>query len=93
MLKKLLVPTLVLTMSAIAGIGCRDNSGNATPYVPDASGDAPVDGGSPDTEETDTAPTDATPSDATTGDASDTSDASDATKTDAAGDATDATAG
>jgi hypothetical protein len=73
MLKKLLVPTLVLTMSAIAGIGCRDNTGDATPF-PDGGTDAPVDTGTtPDTaEEPDTqAPVDAAPADSSTGDATD----------------------
>jgi hypothetical protein len=90
MLKKLLVPMLVLTVSAIAGIGCRDSSGDATPYVPppaDASGDAPADGGTPDTAQEPDAQTDAT---ADTGDASH----SDATNTDATStDATDAVGG
>jgi hypothetical protein len=51
MLKKLIVPTLVLAISAVSAVGCRDNSGDATPF-PDAGGpdgsstmDAPVDGG------------------------------------------------
>lgn len=82
MLKKLLVPMLVLTISAVAGVGCRDSSGDATPYVPpapvDASGDAPADGGTPDTSEEPDAQVDAPAADAMSTDAS-----SDATATDA----------
>lgn len=85
MLKKLLVPMLVLTISAIAGVGCRDSSGDATPYVPppvDASGDAPADGGTPDTGDEPDAQTDAPAGDATSTDVK-----TDATATDVAGDA------
>lgn len=89
MFKKLLVPTLVLAMSAFAGVGCRDNSGDATPF-PDG-GD-----GSTDTGENEDLATPVDSADAPSTDLRDapTTDGGDATSTEVGGDATsDATPG
>jgi hypothetical protein len=73
MLKKLLVPTLVLTLAGLLSSGCHDDSGNGTnhPVGPDAATDTAVPTG------------DAAAIDADAADASD-AEVSDATATDSA---------
>lgn len=62
MLKKLLLPTFVLTLAAFTGVGCHDSSGNGT-NKPMPTGGAGSDGGGDGAAGSDGA-TDLTPSDA-----------------------------